>query len=479
MTAVRIEEHAQGIRVHGDTWTAEHLASHGGCWTSLIVNGKEWLRAPAGGSLRFVQPASGSPSGAFNAFSENHERTPRLRSESSAAGVVSVIAEGTFRDAQGKTIPVGYRRRTDYHAYGLIWTTLEILSDAGCDEVVEVRALDLPLTSGWNEAFVRFHPTQAGGADLLGGRARYDLSQGENPTAFLSRFTPLQMSLRRGGAGGIDLFPGSDLAQWDTTFKPDMGLGHYAISRGPAGETSVELSPYCMAYRRMKIKVQGAPAMRLGLVLPARARPAAPALAVIQSPATRDAEIAAFAAKGVKALRFSDSCRDGGAFWKHGHYPPYDESGMRELSRVIETAHRHGLKIVPTISLKELHPGAAPYAANARAWMHQAAPSLDVIHSFNGGGESGGLMCLKSGWFDYLKSHVETVLSALPWDGLYLDAATPHPCCHALHGCGPFHSDLEPLIDFLNFARTRVGEGVLALNVAGAPSLFAENIAQS
>jgi len=474
MAAVRVEEHAEGIRVVSGLCTIEHRAKNGGCWASLLVGGKEWLRGAAGGSLRFVQSAPGSITGNFSAFSESNESAPRLRSETSAAGVVSVIAEGTFRDAQGKSIPVGYRRRTDYHAHGLIWTTLEILSDSGCDEIVDVRAFELPLTAGWNEAFARFHPTQAGGADLLGGRGRYDLTQAGNPTPFMSRFTPLQLSLRQSG-GGIDLFPGSDLAQWDTTFKPDAGLGHYAISRVAAGET-VELSPYCMAFRRNKIKVQGAPALRLGIVLPSERR-ARPKVAAIHSPSTRDSEIAALAAKGVNVLYFSDAFREGTAFWRNGQHPPYDESGMSELARIIETAHRRGLKIVPAISLKELHPDVPAFATQSRAWMHQAAPSLGLIHNFTGSGESGALMCLKSGWFDFLKAHVETVLAALPWDGLFLDAATPHPCCNPLHGRGAFHSDIEPLLDFLSFARNRVGDGVLALKTCGSPSQFAEDIA--
>jgi hypothetical protein len=475
MPAVRVEEHAEGIRVVAGAWTVEHHARHGGCWTSLLIGGIEWLRGPACGSLRFVQPAPGSPTGIFSAFSECNDPAPRLRTETSAAGVVSVIAEGTFRDAQGKTIPVGYRRRTEYHEHGLIWTTLEFLSDSGCDDVVEVRALEVPLAPGLSEAFVRFHPTQAGGADLLGGRARYDLSHAANPTAFLARFTPLQISLKRTNGAGIDLFPGSDLAQWDTTFKPDAGLGHYAVSRVAAGDL-LELSPYCMAFRRNKIKVQGAPALRLGIALPSAQREA-PKTAVISSPATRDSEISVLAAKGVKVLRYSDSFREGPAFWRNGQHPPYDESGMRELARVIETAHRHGMKIIPTISLKELHPDVPAFSTHARAWMHQAAPSLDLIHNWNGSGESGALMCLKSGWFDYLKAHIETVLTALPWDGLYLDAATPYPCCHPMHSRGAYHSDLEPLIDFFTFARQRVRDGLLGLNTADSPSVFAANIA--
>jgi hypothetical protein len=110
--------------------------------------------------------------------------------------------------------------------------------------------------------------------------------------------------------------------------------------------------------------------------------------------------------------------------------------------------------------------------------MHMAAPSLDVVHTWIGSGEYGGLMCMKSGWLNFRKQSVETILSDLPWDGLYFDWTTFHPCCHPQHGRGPYHTDTEEFIDFLRYCRTRVGKGgTLFLHVSGVPSIIAENIA--
>ncbi|MCY3020768.1 MAG: hypothetical protein NTW87_17260 [Planctomycetota bacterium] len=484
MSEIRAAEHSHGVRVTSQAWEIEHSAAAGGAWTSIRIksgSGRNLLRSPVTSALRFVQPDPHVDAGVFTAFSEKNEKAPSLRVETTPAGVPVVVAEGTYRDNAGNAIPVGYRRRTEYHDYGLIWTTLEIMSQAGCDGVVEVRAMDLTLRAGLTDCFVRFHPTQAGAPDLLGGRAWYDLARQGHSTAFLSRYTPLQVLCRERGVEGIDLFPASELAQWDCAFGPDIGLGQYRVVHGADG-TVVELNPYCMALRRMGVRVQGTRALRLGIALPA---PKAGARTrerlrdvCIAGRCCSDEELGRLAQRGITLIRFQDSYREDGPFWKHGAYPPYDEAGMRELSRTIDAAHSHGLKIVPCVSLRELHPDVAAYGTQADRWRHMAAPSLGVIHNWVGTGETGGLMCLKSGWLDACKHLADAVLSGLPWDGLYLDAVASHPCCHLEHGREPFHTDMDELLHILSYCRTRVGEnGLLVVRAPGAPSIFVENIA--
>ncbi|HYF50331.1 MAG TPA: DUF6259 domain-containing protein [Planctomycetota bacterium] len=477
-----VEETADGVRVSTPFWTVEHHARAGGAWSSLILNrgsGKQLLRAPLTSMLRFVEPNPRGEDGIFTAFSERNDSSARLRLEHSPTGAPVVVAEGVYRGEDGKTVPVGFRRKTEYQKHGLIWTTLEIMSDAGCDGVVELRALDLALRPGLTDAYVRFHPTQDGGSDLLGGRGWFDLKK--PGTAFLSRYTPTQMLLMERNVEGIELFPGSDLAQWDCSVKPDMGLGLYMINQDATG-TSVELNPYCMAFRRMKVRVQGVLTFKLGFGLP-ELKPREKTGSTVFHAGTgsrwaSDRDIKTLADSGVKLLRFHNDYREDGPFWHDGAYPPYDEAGMKELRRVVNTAHEYGMKIIPYISLKEYHPEAPGFARNSREWMHMAAPSVDMIHTWAGSGEFGALMCMKSGWLDFRKKNVETILSDLPWDGLYFDWTSFHPCCHPSHARGPFHTDVEQFLDFLFFCRDRVGEnGFFFLHISGLPSIVAENVA--
>ena len=489
----QIDEREACIRVSNAAWQIEHLRAAGGAWSSIrFTNGSATglLQRPLNSAVRFVKSDPGSESGVYTAFCEANEPHPRMRVEH-IGEVTAVIAEGTYRNEKGEPIPVGYRRRTEYHEHGLIWTTLELMSDSGCDEVVEVRALEMFLRAGMSNCFVRFHPTQAGGSDLLGGRAWYDLNalvpdatgQTQCATPFLSRYTPLQIMCCQRGVEGIELFPGSELSQWDCSLKPEIGLGLYRVEHSGAG-TTIELSPYCMALRRIKVKLQGTLAFRLGIGLPLLAPREHALKTVCYSPASSgsrwasDDDIGKMASAGVELIRFqNDYCEDG-TFWRNGMYRPYDEAYMSELKRVVDTVHRHGMKIVPYISLKEFHPGAPGYARHSNEWMHMAAPSLDIIHNWAGSGEYGGLMCMKSGWLEFRKHSVDRILAELPWDGLYLDWTTFFPCCHPGHGRGPFHSDLDGFLDFLFFCRKRLGPaGVLVVNLSGVPSFIAENLA--
>ena len=482
MPQTRVEEHDKGVRLRTQFWQVEHIREAGGAWSSITFtngSGKNLLRGPFSSALRFVRPDPHSESGVYTAFCENLEKTPRLRVEQTAEGFPVVIAEGTYRDETGKPIPVGFRRRTEYHDYGLIWTTLDIMSESGCDEVVEVRALELPLRSGLTDCYVRFHPTQAGGADLLGARGWFDLTR--PGTRFLSRFTPLQILCFERDVEGLELFPGSELAQWDCGLKPDLGLGLYMVTQD-AGGTTVELDPYCLAFRRMKTRVHGTLSFRLGIGLPfVKPRERARNKIFHASANSRwpaDDDLARLSHAGVKLIRFHNDYREDGPFWRDGLYPPYDEPNMRELKRVVDAAHAHGMQIVPYVSVKELHPDTPEFKRHAREWMHQAAPSLDIVHTWAGSGEYGGLMCLKSGWLDFRKRSVDTILAGLPWDGLYFDWCSFLPCCHAGHSRGPYHSDIEPFLDFLLYCRGRVGErGVLFLHLSGLPSIVAENMA--
>jgi len=549
MAEISVTEQSEGLRINSPAWEIVHLAAAGGAWSSIVLkngSGRNLLRAPATSALRFVRADPQGEAAAFSTFAERNEKSPYLRVETEA-GVPVVVAEGTYRDEQGKALPVGYRRRTSYHDHGLIWTTLEIMSEAGCDGVVEARALELPLHAGFTDCHVRLHPTQGGGADLLGAQGRFDLGRpscatdmpshreglsvppaagtdesapnGPPPTpshkgrggraAFVSRYTPLQIlcSCREQGGDGIELFPASELAQWDCAFKADLGLGLYSVSRNEAG-VDVLLSPYCMAFRRMGLRLQGHITLRLGVALqmsPAGTKSQIPKSQIpnsqfpkSQSPNSQspnrklasvpagilrglphaEEEIARLARAGVGLLRFRDCYREGAPFWRNGAYPPYDEAGMSELQSMIKAAHRHGLKIVPCVSLKELHPETTAFREYAPHWMRMAAQSLDMVHNWMGTGESGAWMCMKSGWMDYCKQYVDAILSGLPWDGLELDLAASHACCHPKHAPGPFHSDVDNVLDFLSYCRARVGkEGVLALSQGCNDSIVARNLA--
>lgn len=483
MSQVVIEQHAEGLRVRVGAWIIEHSQKHGGAWTSLVNengSGRNLLTQPLTSRIRFHELSDGDDYGSYPTFSEAMDSAAHLRVEISAEGHSQVVAEGVYKNAAGDSLPVGFRRRTEYRDFGLIWTTLEILSESGCDGVVHVRALEANLRPGLTDLYSRAHPIVLNSSDQTGMGAFSALPKKGQVTAFSSRYTPLQLMCFERGVEGIEFFPGSELAQWDCSLKPDAGLGLYQVHHSEAG-TTLELDPFCMAFRRERIRLQGAVRFKLGIALPEikprRRVHTGPFHASTGSRWASDADLAGLAKAGIKWIRFHNDYRKDGPFWHDGMYPPYDAAGMAELRRIIDTSHRLGMKIVPYISLKEFHPESQGYAENHRDWMHMAAPSVGVIHTYIRGGEFGGLMCLRSGWLAFRKQSIEQILSDLPWDGLYFDWCVPHPCCHPGHGRGPWHYDVDEFLDFMLFCRRRVGEqGIIFSHISGLPSIVVENM---
>ena len=483
MSGIEVKQHKKGITVRTNDWVVEHSAERGGAWTSVILNngtGRNLLRKPLSSVIRFHK-VDGSEYGLFPTYTEANETRPNLRLERTRDGFPIIVAEGAYKDEKGNPIPVGYRRRTEYHDFGLVWSTLEIMSDIGCDGVVHVRAFEAQLRDGLTDLYVREHPATAPNVDLLGGTHWYDLPRSGNATPFYSRYAPIHVICFERGVEGIEFFPGSELAQWDCNIKPEPGHGLYVVSQSPEG-TNVEFDPYCVAFRRVKIKLQGVQTYRMGIGLPSlkprRHVHTGPFHAGTWSEWASDADIEKLAKAGVKLLRFHCDYRENGPFWHDGMYPPFDAAGMKELRRVIDTAHKFGMKIVPYISLKEFHPISPGFAENAYAWMHMASPFLDMIHTWIRSGEFGGVMCMRSAWLEFRKRSIDIILSDLPWDGLYFDWCTAHPCRHPGHGRGPYHTDIEECLDFLLYCRKRVGErGILFMHLSGLPSIVMENMA--
>lgn len=485
MPVLECATQGQSIIVRSDWWQVEHRRDAGGCWGSIRFfkgSGRNLLRSPVTSRIRFCQvlPSATEESACYPVFEERFERQPKILVERGQEGTLVVTAEGQYRDRSGQAIPVKFRHRYEYRDWGLVASALEIIADGGCPGVVDVCAVDLRLRAGMTHAYVREHPAVNPSVDLRHG-FRW-LTLGAGVPGFQSKHVPIHVLCFEKGVEGIDLFPTSDLAEWDTGLSPDAGLGHYQVAATAKGETAVSFNPYCFAFRRVPITLAGRKQFHLYWGLPFikdRARIGMGLFnAATSSRWASDAELERLAHSGVKLLRFHNDYREDGPFWHDGAYPPYDAAGMAQLGRVIATAHRLGMKVVPYISLKEFHPASPGYAEHADEWAQAPAPSVREVHTWCGSGEYGRIMCLASGWLDRRKQDVDTILSDLPWDGLYFDWAKPLPCRHPDHLHGDFHTDTDGYLDFLFYCRRRVGpEGFLFVHLSGHPYIVGENLA--
>ena len=442
---------------------------------------KNLLAGPASPRVRSLDPHPTSDAGSPFFFEQKSEPNPTLTLETTPAGDPVVVAEGLLRLKTGESSGVRYRHRYEYRNWGLVACELELSYAEGRGDIVEVTAFEAPFREGLAHAYVRENPICAGQSDLLGMGRWYNL--GRNRSPYASRYVPMHVVLFEKGVEGIEFSCSSELAAWDAGFCSDPGLGLYEVrpSYEDPKHTVLSLCPYCVVYRRNPTRLAGTHRLRYYLGLPFvkdRSRVFSAFLhAGTGSRWVSDADLERMAARGVKLLRFRNDYREDGPFWHDGMYPPYDEAGMAELRRIIATAHRLGMKIVPYISVKEFHPDTPGCKENQAEWRQQPGPAFPEVHTWYGSGEFGQLMCLESSWLDFRKKSIAVILNDLPWDGLYFDWCTPHPCRNPHHLSSRIHADQDAFHDFMFWARERIGpDGFLLTHLSGLPQIVVENM---
>ncbi|MGD0089124.1 MAG: hypothetical protein ABSE73_04330 [Planctomycetota bacterium] len=479
-----VTEHHGRIQVRNEYWEVEHDPQAGGCWTAVrFFHGtrKNLLAGPVSARVRTLEPHPTNEASSPFFYEEKFERAPQVSVARPPSGNVVIVAEGALRLKTGESAGVRYRHRYEYRAWGLVACELEFVCPEGRDDVVEVCALEMPLREGLTDACVREHPTCAPFSDLLGMGNWCKLQRGQR--AYAARYVPVHVVCFEKGKEGIEFSCSSDLAAWDTGFSSDPGLGMYELrpSYAEPNVTVLSLCPYCVAYRRNPARLAGTRRLRYSLGLPfVKERSKVFSTFVHAGTGSNwvsDAELQRLAATGVKLIRFHNDYREDGPFWHDGMYPPYDQAGMAELRRIVATAHRLGMKIVPYISVKEFHPASPGFRENQASWRQQPGPAFPEVHTWAGSGEFGQLMCLESGWLDFRKRSIDILLSDLPWDGLYFDWCTPHNCRNPQHAAGALHTDQDAFYDFMFWARERVGPGGFIMShLSGLPQIVVENM---
>ena len=484
MSSVTCERRKDRVVLKTPYWRVEHDLGAGGCWRSIrFTKGsrKNLLATPVTSRIRFFRLVPGTMYNDYASFEECRERRPKVTVGETRTGDPVVVTEGRYTDASGNTIPVRYRRRSEYREWGLVASELEVLPERDVPEVVEFSAAAFTLRPGMTDLNVREHPACAGHSDLLGLGEWFEIEPGR--AVYSQRYTPMHLSIFEKDVEGIDFCPSSRLVDWDTQLTSDPGQGLCVVAANAEGGTHVEIDPFCRAFRRIPITLRkkryrfrmywGLPFVR------ERERTFSKYFhSSLFSDWATDTQLERLADAGVKLLRFHCDHRDDGPFWHDGMYPPFDREGMRELRRIIDTSHRLGMKIVPYVSLKEFHPESPGYRRNRKKWTQRPTPTSDGIHTYVRTGEFGHVMCMESDWLAFRKRACDVMLDDLPWDGLYFDWCSPHACMHPDHLPGAYHTDTDGFLDFLFYARRRVGpDGILLLHLSGLPYVVAENLA--
>ncbi len=198
--------------------------------------------------------------------------------------------------------------------------------------------------------------------------------------------------------------------------------------------------------------------------LPAARPPPLRTVMVGNPPFPTDALLRAWAKNGVQLIVIMEGASWVGStdhYWRVGDYPCYhDRLDMRDLDRLIRSAHRFGMRIIPYTCPTYLHPEVPIFHRRVREWHQASVPGGQVIYHPAGksaGGCYGALMCADSAsWRDYYFRHVKTLLTRHDFDGLYLDNVWKAPCHNPAHLPGR-HGGLDGLWEVVGRVRHWLG----------------------
>ncbi|OGD21390.1 MAG: hypothetical protein A2W03_06525 [Candidatus Aminicenantes bacterium RBG_16_63_16] len=401
-----------------------------------------------------------------------------------------VMVDSALMDARGHAS--GLRVKTTFeYRWGYIKIHKEILPPSGGVRLRELCPVSAVLAPTLTDYGYREGITEEEGAEPFSfgtnvwGKLRPD--RPADPT-LRTRYVPRSMIFVDPGVEGIEWFAGSDLSQWELqpAGRRGQGLCSLAPSQDPAG-LALSISPLWSAETAMAVK-NGCP-FDFYLAVPLLEGHAYEPW--IHTSFNRNRgnwvspeEIRGWAEKGYQTVHcHNDGDYYGdGLFWRDGSYPPY--SDMDRYDKVLEDCRRVGVRTATYFSNKELHPSTREFKEHGEEWGRKDSQGA-LRHTFyRKESEFGALMCLRSGWLEYLKLSIDRVLKNHPLDGVYFDWNVALYCKNPLHeGKGANekaggHWDMDELLDLMEWTRQRVGrDGLLIVHNTTVPMFVTENFA--
>jgi hypothetical protein len=318
--------------------------------------------------------------------------------------------------------------------------------------------------------------------------------------ALETRFIPCYVANAEAGRQGLEWFSSDLLSEWSYQITGRAGTGWFRIApRADIDGVEVEISPLCLPRGSFQVKraldfhfYHGFP------ILSGRAPQPFLHRAFNRRHWPTDDEVGGWAHTGIRNVHFHHDGDGGndGLFWRDGSYPPFPPSDMAEYDRVIAACKRHRIGVITYVSNKELYPTTEAFLQHGDEWARKADDRARVIHNYWRNFEFGGQMCLRSGWLDFQKQYIETILSHHALDGIYFDWNQALYCHNPAHlpsvpgspngsdmlgtyALSPVgHWDIDELLEITEWTRRRVGpEGLVIVHNSMFPCAATEDFA--
>ncbi|MDD2707866.1 MAG: DUF6259 domain-containing protein [Verrucomicrobiae bacterium] len=494
---------SSSIRISNGFWQTTHSAKNG-----YAITGIQFANGKLGNILRLPMACYFSEYAArdwhYPCFSEEYDHQAAASLESCPEKTI-LTTQGSLRDREGKSCGISCRCSYIYSPYHIkIIRRFKVDSNLRFNSV-GINRIDVspelncfgvsPMFTGMGGKDLSTYEASSGANVCRWGtveRAYYPSSISFDPATYLCVF-------KKGGEG-IETFIGDNIEEWTSQFSKSPHSSRYAIGFNQSPErVSVIMEPL-FTFETGSVKLSGDYQFSSYIALPNI--PSAPMdrrkawvgnvlrwRSKDQLWATKR-EIRQMAADGVRVIvHHHDSpsghgiVPDGSFFWPDGKYPPYSATHMRQLDQIINWTHEAGMQIVPYFCPRLFHPHAPLFKQQAKEWarhfrgkaaMTYCPASASFLQA--GKGVFGAIMCLKSGWSDYMKSYIATVLENHPFDGAYFDGLNSVYCFNRRHA--PYlHTETDEMLDLVGATRKLIGSnGIIIAHQTAVPRVAMENM---
>jgi len=460
--------------IRNEYWEVIHSVKQGGCIRSIRFfngSGKNILISPVVSYFAKYKQ---------DGYRDIYEDSPKIVILEDKPEIKKIKISGKLYEAKRKYTIGNYDYIYEYHQAGYIKTIRRYdikkhtkgISQVGigCMDLIPVLSEYGVRPSPHNQTAKDYH-SQYKDSPIIWGKV---LSTGYNPQ-YIDNFVSYYFCVFNRGVEGIEVFPGSNIDEWERQITEEKGYARFAIFRYPQPDRiSLVLEPFFSPNHPRDIYGRYSFTSYIGLPHVKEKLPRKYfSIGINNKPWPSDEDIKKWADKGINLVRLHNDYHygKGGSFWKDGMYPPYEKEEIKEMERVISTCHKYGVKIIAYFSICTLHPDTPAYKRHHEEWKRTITKEKkELINEF------GARMCLQSDFKEYLKSYIKQILSTYKFDGIYFDGDVSY-CNNSSHG-NDNHYGIEGFIDLLEWSRNFIGEnGVLVIHQSLFPLIIAENLA--
>jgi len=465
--------------------------------SEIIVRTSFWETVhdtKSGGSLKTIRLFNGSNKNLLlspihcyvDDYDIINEDSPNITIKRKEKNKVALLIAGQLKNTEHKSLGLGYQQSWLYTKEYIkveYVLTAEEMTLAKKITVCHFKVMpDLDDFVAGPSPWTNLHPQYG---EFFGPMEdqRWGKISFNNCPSFEEGYVPFDLAVFKKGVEGFQVRPSSDWTKWNEQVVKTKGKGKYAI----VGQTDPKLihlvmSPY--ADNTEPVTLKGKYRFTFYIGIPNISKNVSPKymeVAIGSNPWPSDEDVKEWAFLGVNVLRIHDECDPVGEtdnWWHDWVYPPYDEKGMQELNRVINAAHKYGLKIIPYFSLYECYPTSLAFK-HVKEWRRTMKYGGHEQYTWAGRMSIFGvLLCPDSSWKKYLLKQLKMIFSKHKFDGVYFDWTTNVPCFNLSHAEG-YHSGIDGIYEIMENSRKIIGpNGILINHVQGqAMDIIAMNFA--